>query len=217
MKVLLTLLLVCFGMGVASAQAKSVEYYRYVSEDGIPVISNTIPPELVYKGYSIVNEEGTVLRVVLPQLTPAEVEARDRKAKEDKAAEESRVTRAHEDAELRKLYATPRDVEEARDRKMLSFETAIATTRLNVEQLKLKKQHLEEQAAQREREGLAPSADILDNLKILETQIGGKESEVAARKVEQQRVSDQFAFDLDRIKLLYGVAPVDATPTDAAR
>ena len=211
MKAFLTLLTIVFGLGAAFAAAKAVELYKYENEDGIPVISNTIPPELVHKGYSVVTEDGTVIRVVARQLTPAEVEARDHKLAEQKAAEDAGVARKRHDEELVKLYASPRDVEDARDRKILSIDTAIATTKANLEGLKLKKQHLEQQAADRERDGLAPSADILDNLKILDTQIGEKEREIENRKTERQHVADQFALDLDRITLLYGAGPANAT------
>ncbi len=91
---------------------------------------------------------------------------------------------------------------------MLSIDTAIATTKSNIERLKLQKQRLEQQAADREREGLAPSPDILENLQTLATQITDKEHEVAARKVEKQQVIDQFQLDLERIKLLYGLPPI---------
>ncbi len=64
MKTILTLLSVCIGLGVVNAQAKPVELYKYENEDGIPVISNTIPPALVHKGYSVITEDGTVIRTV---------------------------------------------------------------------------------------------------------------------------------------------------------
>ena len=57
MKAFLTLLTIVFGLGAAFAAAKAVELYKYENEDGIPVISNTIPPELVHKGYSVVTED----------------------------------------------------------------------------------------------------------------------------------------------------------------
>ncbi len=144
------------------------------------------------------------------ELTPAEVEERDRALKKKQEAEEQAPRASATTQSSLKLYASPRDVEEARDRKIRQFETAIATSKANLEGLKLKKQHLEEQAADREREGLAPSPDILDNLRILDVQIAEKEREIEARKVERQRVADQFDLDLDRIKLLYG-PPVKAT------
>jgi hypothetical protein len=207
-KAFLTLLLACFGMGVAAAQAKPVELYKYENEDGIPVISNTIPPNLVHKGYSVITEDGTVIRTVARELTPAEQAERDRKLAEQKAAEEAGAARKRHDEELVKLYASPRDVEDARDRKILSIDTAIATTKANLEGLRLKKQHFEEQAADREREGQAPSAEILENLKTLEIQIADKERDIEARTLEKQHVSEQFALDLARITLLYSNAPV---------
>ena len=144
------------------------------------------------------------------ELTRAEIAKRDAEERKKKDEDAAGVARARKDQELTKLYASPRDVEEARDRKVLSIEAAMATTKSNIERLKLQKQRLEQQAADREREGLAPSPDILDNLKNLGIQISDKEREVAARKVEKQQVIDQFELDLARIKLLY------ALPSDTA-
>ncbi len=210
MKIRLTLLIACSGLSTAVAFAQPLQLYRFENEDGVVVLSHSIPPNLVSKGYSVVSEDGTVLRVVPRQLTPAEVAAQDRKRAAEKAEQEAGAARARHDGELLKLYASPRDVEEARDRKIASIDAAIATAKSDVERLKVQKQRVEEQAADRERQGLAPSSEILDNLKILETQIASKESEVEARKVQQQHIKDQFALDLERIKLLYGAAP--ATP-----
>src|SRR5262249_39899708 len=132
------------------------------------------------------------------------------------AKEDAGVARERHDAELVKLYASPRDVEEARDRKLLSIDTAIATTKSNVERLKLQKQRLETQAADPEREGLAPSSDILENLAILSAQINDKEHEIDTRKIEKQHVKEQFDADLERIKLLYEAPPPAAKPINTA-
>ncbi len=147
------------------------------------------------------------------ELTPAEIAERDRQQAQEKAAAEAGMVRASRDEDLMKLYASPLDVEEARDRKILSIETVVATTKANLERLKLQKRRLEEQAATQEREGATPSPELLQNLSILETQIGEKEREVAARKLEEQRTSDQFALDLERIRLLYGMAPASTATT----
>ncbi len=209
MKALLTVLLACLGVSVAFAQAKPCEWYQFENDDGVVVMAYSIPPNLVHKGYSCIDKDGAIVKEVARELTPDEIAKRDSDVAKRKAEEAAGVARARKDQELTKLYASPRDVEEARDRKVLSIETSIATTKSNIERLKLQKQRLEEQAADREREGLAPSPDILDNLKNLELQITDKEREVAARATEKQQVINQFALDLDRIKLLYGVAPSD--------
>jgi hypothetical protein len=195
--------------GTAFAQAKPCEWYKFVNDENVTVIAYSIPPSLVHKGYTCIAEDGGVIRVVPRELTREEIANRDKEIAKQKADDAAGVARARKDQELTKLYASPKDVEEARDRKVLSIETAMATTKSNIERLKLQKQRLEQQAADREREGLAPSPDILDSLKNLETQIADKEHEVAARKTEKQQVIDQFQLDLERIKLLYGL-PSDA-------
>ncbi len=213
MKSLLTLVLAALGFGAAQAQAQAAELYRFVNEDGVVVLSNSIPPELVSRGYDVVRGDGTLVRVVPRELTPTEVTERERQLAQEKAAADAGMVRAGRDEDLMRLYASPLDVEEARDRKILSIETVVATTKANLERLKLQKRRLEEQAASLEREGAPLSSELLQNISILETQIAEKEREVAARKLEEQRVSEQFALDLERIRLLYGMGPVSTTAT----
>ncbi len=208
MKALTTILLSLLA-GVAFAEAKPqvmpCEWYKFEGNDGVPVIAYSIPADLVHKGYTCIGKDGETVKVVQRELTPEEIEKRDAEVNKQKAAEAAGAARKRKDQELTKLYASPRDVEEARDRKVLSIDTAIATTKSNIERLKLQKQRAEEQAATRERDGLAPSPEILENLQSLGTQISDKEREVAARKIERQQVIDQFELDLERIKLLYGL------------
>ena len=219
MKRLLTGLLVCVGTMQAWA-ATHAQFYRYENEDGVTVIGSSIPPNLVYKGYSIIRDDGTVVKTVPRQLTAAEVEQRNREDAERKKREQDGEAQRHHDEDLMKLYASPRDVEEARDRKILSIETALAQNKSNIAQLQLKKTRFESEAATRERDGEPPSPDILDNLKILDTQIADKERDVAARQQELQHTKDQFQLDLDRVKLLYApptnAAPPATTPVSTA-
>ncbi len=64
------------------------------------------------------------------ELTAEEIAKRDAEIKKEKDAEAAGVARKRKDQELTKLYASPRDVEEARDRKVLSIDTAMATTEI---------------------------------------------------------------------------------------
>ena len=86
MKSLLTLVLAGLGFGAAQAHAEAVELYRFVNEDGIVVLSNSIPPELVSRGYDVVRGDGTLVRVVPRELTPTEVAERERQLAQEKAA-----------------------------------------------------------------------------------------------------------------------------------
>lgn len=218
MKPLFTVLLVlCAGVVLAQAappsQKKLCEWYRFENSEGVTVLAYSIPADLVHKGYTCIGKDGAIVKVVPRELTPGEIEKRDEELRKKKEEEAAGVARARKDQELTKLYSSAHDVEEARDRKVRSIDNAIATTKSNIERLKVQKQRLEQQAADREREGLAPSPDILGNLQTLSTQITDKEREVAARKVEKQQVIDQFQLDLERINLLYGLPPAEPQTT----
>lgn len=203
MKRVLCLLVACAAAAVTLAAAPVVLTYKYINEDGIVVLSNAIPPELAHNGYTIMYPDGTT-KVVPRELSPAEVAERDRKNQEESEAKRRSEESRHKDAELLKLYASPADVEQARDRKMRSIDAVIATTKANIVRLKQQKQHLEVQAADRERQGLLPSPEILHNLEVLTTQITDKEHEVEMRQLEQDQTREQFQQDLDRIQLLLG-------------
>jgi hypothetical protein len=214
-KKLLYILMACVGAFGASDPSKlpAGTTFKYINDEGIVVLSNSIPPEFAYKGYTVINPDGTVSKVVPRQLSPKEIEERDRKLAEEEEDKRRRDDSKHKDADLLKLYASPADVEQARDRKMRSIESVIATTKANIVRLRQQKQHLEEQAADRERQGLLPSPEILHNLEVLTQQIADKEHEVEMRQLEQDQTREQFQQDLERIQLLLGPAqPVASAP-----
>jgi hypothetical protein len=213
LKALSTLLLASLGSGAADAQTMPCDSYRFTNDNGVPEISNSIPPELSDRGYSCI-KDGKVVQVVPPKRSPTEQAKRDRDDAAKKAAKEAGLPHQRSDEELEMLYATPGDVEDARARKIPAIDRDIATTRANVESLKLRKQDLEEKAANREREGLSPSTDILDSLENATTQIADKEQELAQRLLERQHAIDQFEFDLDGMKRLHAAAPREENTGD---
>ena len=215
MKKLIYLLLGLAGAYVAVESVAAVELYRFENDDGVVVLAHSIPPELVHKGYTVVGEDGTVIRVVQRQLTAPEIVERNRELAAEKKVEAGALARAHKDEELTRLYASTADLLEARDRKIQSIEGVIGATKGNIERLKLQKRHLEEQAAERERAGRLPSPEILDNLAILSTQLADKERELVMRQLEQQQVREQFQQDIERFEEITGAAPVATAATDS--
>jgi hypothetical protein len=196
-------LLACLGLSVAAAETTTpCHSYRFTNEKGGMELSSSIPPEAANRGYACIGTDGHVIRVVPPKLSPAEQEQRDHDDASKKAAKEAGLPRQRSDEELQNLYASPCDVEAARTRKILSIENEIKATRENIEARKQKKRDLETQAADREREGLPPAADILDNLKILETQIAEAQQTIETRQVEKQHAIGQFDLDLEGMKRL---------------
>ncbi len=109
--------------------------------------------------------------------------------------------------ELRKLYASAQDVEEARDRAIAEIDEAIALAKANLEIWKLKLRDFEATAAAAEREGQSPSAETLDNLDIVRTQIEATGRDIEAKRIAKRNAIEQFELDLNDIERFYPAAP----------
>ena len=194
---LLALLVTLAPLSVAAA-----ELIRYENEQGIMVISHTIPTHLVHKGYTRLSENGRVIEVVPSEedrvLMSLEAE---RRAEEEKA----RDVKLREDEELMRLYASPLDVEAARDRKLAEIERRIGRLRGTLDGDRNQKRRLEEDAAQRERAGRPMSPEVIRSLETVTARIAETERKIGLRQDEQATVRKEFERDLERIKILYNV------------
>ena len=73
---------------------------------------------------------------------------------------------------------------------------------------KLKLRDFEATAAAAEREGQSPSAETLDNLDIVRTQIEATGREIEARRIEKRNAIEQFELDLDDVERFFPAAPI---------
>ena len=58
-KVVLSVVIGLSWQGIAWSQQL---YYKYENFDGVVVIDDSVPPELVHKGYTVLNAQGRVVR-----------------------------------------------------------------------------------------------------------------------------------------------------------
>jgi hypothetical protein len=196
-----TLATLCVGFPAANAG----EWYRYQDDDGVLVMSHHVPPEYADRGYTVVNDDGRVLRVVPRQLSLEEIVIRDQALAREAELEAQRQFALQHDNELMQLYATPEEVEFARDRKITSIDEVINTLMGDIQQLRNKQRLYETQAAEKER-GLMPvSREILTNLETVKHQIIKAQREIEARGKERDQTKADFDRDLNRIYELYGL------------
>ncbi len=194
-------------LGLALAQPASANtWYRYQNEQGITVISHYVPPSLVHKGYEVLDSEGRVLRVVERQLSAEELRARDAERAQEAEAEQARQARIRRDRDLMTLYASPVEVELAKERRLASIENSMRTARANLERLQEQKRRLESQAAERERGGRQVPRELLENIRIVEMQIRETEREIESRLREQEEAQVQFDADYQRVQELRGAS-----------
>ncbi len=203
------MLLACLGLGLglsfaangAAVQTPVCASYSFINEDGIVELSNAIPAALADRGYSCLAKDGTVLEVVPPKRTG------DEPAKPIEKAPKETGPHPRTPEELRKLYASAHDVEEARDRAIDAIDDSIAMAKANLEILKLKLRDFEADAAMAEREGQPPSAGTLDNLETVRSGIEATGRDIEAKRIEKRNAIEQSELDLNDFKRFFPAVP----------
>ncbi len=192
------LLVVLLAVLLIALPASAREWYRYKNAQGVVELNQSIPPNLVDRGYTVLDESGRVLRVVPSREERVVLDAR---AREEQAA---RKERDASDQDLMRMFSSGEDVERSRDRRLDSIRAAMAITQSNLRRLTAQKATIEDQGRRAERSGRAISPDVLANLKVIDGQIRDRKVELEARRMEYQKVKRVYDENARRVRLLYG-------------
>ncbi|CBL44102.1 conserved hypothetical protein [gamma proteobacterium HdN1] len=187
---------------LAAGPATGKKLYRYTNDKGVVVLGFSIPPDQVYRGYSVLSPNGTVLEVVQPSMSPKEREEYQRRAPERLKEEEARKKQEDADRQLIAVFATAADVDRARDRKLEAIDLQISVSRSNASRLRTELNASEEQAANRERSGQAVPDFMVDKIDSLQRQVSQLEDAIRKRKQEKERVRQEYAKDRERLEYL---------------
>jgi hypothetical protein len=190
---------------VAAPLAAANEWYRYTNDDGVVVLSHSIPPDAVHRGYEVLDRSGRRIRVVDPAPTPEEIAAREAAQAAAQAAEEQRQARQRRDEELLVLYASPDEVLSARDRRLKAIDNQLRMAQAEIERLQGQKRQFEAQAAERERTGQRPSQSLLDSLRHVEGRIRDSDAQLANRERERRDLEAQFEADYQRTRDTFAI------------
>lgn len=176
----------------------STRLYRYENRDGVVVIDYSVPPELVYKGYEVLNAQGRVIEVVPRSLTPEELKARasEEQSKQDQARQ------AENDKKLLSIFSGPADAERARDRKIEALDVYINITRGNILKLREDLNVAQAQAAARERAGQSVQDFIIEKVDSLQRQIDQAEASITEKEGEKDVIRNEYAKDIERLREL---------------
>lgn len=176
--------------GVLLGSAPSIalepgQLYRYIDENGVKVMSSSLPPEYAQKGYEIINHHGRVVKSVDPAVDPeiAEKEAA-RKARERKLLAEFEV--------LDRRYSSEKEIYAARDRKLSHLDANIAILNSNINTLEDQIDSLTSKAAGFERSGRKVPATILQGLEETRAELLSTKEMLVSRKEEYQQIHEQF-------------------------
>ena len=161
------------------------QYYRYTNDQGVIVITRSIPPEYVNKGYQVVTLGGDVVRTVAPSVSAEDIERK--KAEKKRQLEWQAIER-----ELLKRYSRVEDIEAAKQRKLDSIQGYIAILRGNLHSIssQIAKQHAN--AADAERAGIKVSEAILKSLDALKLEQARTREELQQREQEIEAITARF-------------------------
>lgn len=173
---------------LASASTLALEpgqLYRYVDDQGVKVMSSSLPPEYAQKGYEVINHHGRVVKTVEPAVDPdvAEKEA-ERKARERKLLAEFEV--------LDRRYSNEQEIYAARDRKLEHLDANIAILNSNINSLEDQIDNLTSKAADYERRGRKVPATILQRLEETRAELQSTEEMLESRKAEYDQIHEQY-------------------------
>lgn len=159
--------------------------YRYVDANGVIAISRQgVPPEVISKGYEVLNDQGRVVQVIAP--APS-IEERQRLLQEK--------ARASSDAQLLRLYSTPEDIDRARDRKLAELDGVIGVARSNLQSVRTQQSNYQSQAADHERAGQPVPESLLvqiDNQKAEQKRLI---SDIQRYQVAREQAESSFNAD----------------------
>jgi len=188
----ITTLTLLMAASLIATSAWAANLYRYVNNEGITVLDRTIPPQFVPKGYSILNERGEVLKVVPRALNEEEKAAL--RLEQQRAADQ-----AARDAELRRLYRTPDDVDQAMIAWVNRLYVEISLTNGQLSAKKGELSDLQSTAANVERSGKTVTPELMDQIHEVQADIEGRKADIQA--IHDRIDADIQMFELDKIRV----------------
>ena len=192
LKPLLSLTLLIALLPKANA-AEEPTLFRYRNDQGVPVISSTIPPKFVRRGYDIITFDGRVLKTVPPELSP------EQRAKLLEQQQEEARLKAW-DQDLLRRYSHPDDIEAAKQRRLAQNQNAIGIVQRTIEKIDSDIVRYQGLAAADEREGRAVNGDTLEKIAQLKQDRVDAEQEIAKLEQENQLIIEKFDKDIARFK-----------------
>ncbi|VXC85791.1 conserved hypothetical protein [Pseudomonas sp. 8Z] len=171
----------------------AAELYRYVDGKGVTVLSRQgVPPELIGKGYEVLNDQGRVVRVIPPAPTP-----------EEYARMQAQKARASSDAQLLRLYTNLDDVDRARERKLAELDGVIGIARGNLQSVRSQQANLQSKAADHERAGQQVPENLLAQINAANDEQQRLKRDIARYKEARAQAEAGFAADRARLSELF--------------
>lgn len=182
--------------------AEAGQLYRYENEEGVRVMTYTLPPDAAKRGYTIINERGQIIKEVPREPTQEEIEALEEEKKQQLKLNEIKKEQKERDKQLLRSFSHAKDAERAMDRKLAALDVIIDITKGTISQLNIELESDQLRAANIERGGGKVPEGIMDNITDIERQITDAQSFIAEKEDEKDQVRERYGADIARLKEL---------------
>lgn len=195
---------VCLALAVFVSSVHAGIMYRYKDGQGRTVMAATVPPEIVPKGYEVLNAQGRVVETVPPALTAEQIRARDEAIEKKKNQEEARKAREAEDQRLLKQYGSPETVVNLLKRRLSEIDSVINSRQASITAAQKNIAENEELAADAQRNGRAVPTRVTQALEKARGDIAKGHNVILEKKNDRQRILKEFSATIQRLELLTG-------------
>ncbi|HET9843451.1 MAG TPA: hypothetical protein VFP93_02185 [Gammaproteobacteria bacterium] len=190
---------------IFAAEQSSENLYKYQDENGIEIISTSLPGEAANRGYTVISPRGNVIEVVPPKPSDEEVakslKEEQKKVEFEKQKEEElhkKELEAKKDIMLLKMFGNVQDIERSRDEKLSSIKVQEDITKDNLERIKLQLQKAQEISKIHQDRNQPVPPQIEETIKDSQFQIEENTKFLIRKTTEKKQIHDQYEKLIER-------------------
>ena len=187
-----------------SAQAADEVYFRYTNTKGVTVIDDFIPAKYAGKGYSIINKDGTVIEIIPPALTLAEIAEKERQEKLQQQLAEQARQQENTDRQLLSTFASSDEIEHTRDRVVAQLQNKLTSLEQSRADQKKQLDKLSEDAANMERSLGNVSDTLLDGIKDRKQKLEELDKLIATNATQVEAAVKEYQGKIERYNMITG-------------
>lgn len=195
-----------FALTLLLAAPASAGIKCWTNKDGVRECGNAVPPEYAQQKTEVKDEFGVTVKESGAAKTIEELEAE--RAAERARQEEAVAAKKREalDRVLLDTFASEDDLVLTRDGQIAHLDSQIRLTQSHIDKLTKNLDKMIERAADAERKGETPSAELIGNIDSVRAQITENEEFIATKHEEQEAIRARFDSDIARFRELKGGA-----------
>ncbi len=175
---------------LACSAAGAQQTYKWVDDKGVVHYTDTMPPDQVNKGATVLDKQAVPIRKIDPPLTAAQRAAKDEEDRRAAAAAKSREEAERADRALMQSFSSEGEIALSKNRALATIDSQIQSTTAFIAQLNKRRDEL---VARKTALGSKPAPESLDReIESVDDEIGKQQSLIAAKKQEYASTSARY-------------------------